>query len=383
MTTIVRISTSGLEYSAGPLHRGRWGSTEQACLVTVETDTGACGSVIARAHYGMSYRTIADGIHAALAPMILGRALESVADIRAAWQSMMHAHLAQYIPVFSVSAVDVALWDALGVVTGRSVGDLLRPGGAATNVPVYASLPHVDDFDELVDMAHRTLDSGFRGVKLHISADLNRDISGCKALRHRLPADALLMYDATRRPDRDAAARIGRVLEELDYAWFEEPFQPYDVDSFRWLATQSAVSMATFETAPGGPDAVRWALRQKYATYVLVDVYWKAGITGVAQIVADAAALGHRLIMHHGASAPMNAANLHLVAAYPELGAAELLVPYGSYDVGVRLPAIKPGLGVEIPQGPGLGLEWDTDFLRAHLIAGSDVNAVVSRAGSA
>ncbi|MEU6998873.1 mandelate racemase/muconate lactonizing enzyme family protein [Nonomuraea sp. NPDC046570] len=373
------MTTRGLAYPAGPLHRVRWGAREEACLVTVESDDGVVGTSIARSHHGLSHTSIADGVRHVLAPLIIGRRLDDPGDVKTLWSAMMHLHLAQYVPVFAVSALDTALWDLLGRAAGRPVAALLCDKPAGT-VPVYASLPHFDGVADALRSAEATLAAGFSALKVHSTGRHDHDIEVCRKLRAELPAGTPLMFDATRRLDRPAAERLAALLTELRFAWFEEPFEPFDVDSHRWLAGRCGIPVAAFETAPGGPDAARWAMEQRLAELLLIDCYWKAGLTGALAVADDAARLGQRLIMHHGASATMNAANIQLVAARPELGHVELLVPYGQYDVGVVLPELVPGAGLRVPAEPGIGFRLDDEFLDSHTVAGS-VRATDAPAG--
>lgn len=370
MTTIRRVTTRGIAYPAGPLHRTRWGAQEEACLVTVESDDGSVGTSIARSHQGLSYAPIADAVLHVLAPLIIGRRIDDQDDVKTLWSSMMHIHLAQYVPVFAVSALDTALWDLLGKSRGLPVAALLcdRPAGT---VPVYASLPHFDSSADALRSAEATLAAGFSALKVHSTARHDHDLEVCGKLRAELPAATPLMFDATRRLDRDAAEHLATLLAELQFTWFEEPFEPFDVDSYRWLAERCSIPLAAFETAPGGPGAARWAMEQGLAELLLIDCYWKGGLTGALAVADDAARLGQRLIMHHGASATMNAANIQLVAARPELGHIELLVPYGQYDVGVVLPELVPGVGLRVSAEPGIGARLDEEFLDSHTVSGS------------
>ena len=50
-----------------------------------------------------------------------------------------------------------------------------------------------------------------------------------------------LMLDVEQRYDRDSALRVGRVLGELGYKWFEAPLDDYDLDGYRHLTAALAV----------------------------------------------------------------------------------------------------------------------------------------------
>lgn len=367
---ITRIAVTGIRYPAGSLHRTRWGEHEEACVVIIDDDAGARGVAIARCHLGRSAAALAEEI-AVLAGELRGISLTGLPDVEAAFEKMIHTHLAQYVSVFAVSALDVALWDLLGVSQGVPVRALLGGDTAVEHVPAYASLPHLTSAAQAVEVAGQTLAAGFETVKLHSTGEVSLDVEIVTALRRELGADARLAFDAARTLDRDRALTLATTLHDLGYLWFEEPFEPYADADYAWLASQVAIPLAGFETAPGGPDGARWAIERGLVQRLLVDCYWKAGLTGASRVAATAAAAGQQLLVHHGASVAMNLANLQLAAARPALGAVELLAPFGEYDVGASLVALVPGAGVELPTGPGLGLVLDDEFIAAHRVGTS------------
>lgn len=370
-TVIRRISVTGIRYPAGSLHRVRWGEHEDACVVVVEDDAGRQGMSIARCHAGRSAVSLAEEL-GVLGTSVLGAAITERADVEAVFDMMQHTHLAQYVSVFAVSALDVALWDLLGIVKGVPVRVLLNAGSVSVeHVSAYASLPHVSSVTDAIEAAVVAYEAGFETVKLHSSGDLGLDVQIVTALRGELGANARLAFDAARALDRERARVLAAELHRLGFLWFEEPFGPYADDDYAWLAAQVPIPLAGFETAPGGPGGARWAIDRGLVQRLLVDCYWKAGITGANRVIDAAEAADQRLLVHHGASAAMNLANMQLAAARSALGAVELLAPYGEYDVAAHLPPLVAGVGVELPQAPGLGLALDEDFVAAHRIAPS------------
>lgn len=368
MSEIAQISISGIRYPSGSLHKSRWGEYEEACIIEIEDADGRRGASIARCHAGRSAAAFREEIDA-LSHVVLGAKIDDVFDIDAVFERTLHIHLAQYVSIFAVSALDVALWDLLGVARGVPVRALFDPEALPVgSVSAYASLPHVYSPAHAIEVAHEAYEAGFETVKLHSSGSIALDVEIVRGLRAEFGSDAGMAFDAARALDRDSALPLATSLHELGFLWFEEPFGPYADEDYAWLSGQVPIPLAGFETAPGGPGGARWAIERGIAQRLLVDCYWKGGITGAKRVVDNADAHGQRLLVHHGASAAMNLANMQLAAARPSLGAIELLAPYGEYDVAVHLPALVPGDGITLPTTPGLGLVWDGDFIATHLI---------------
>lgn len=368
MSEVAQISVSGIRYPSGSLHKARWGAHEEACIVEIEDVDGRRGSSIARCHAGRSAAAFSGEIEA-LTHLVLGARIDDVDGIQRVFDRALHIHLAQYVSIFAVSALDVALWDLLGVARGMSVRSVIDPDAQPVDrVAAYASLPHVQSTGQAIDVAHATYEAGFETVKLHSSGNVSLDVEIIAELRAEFGAEAGMAFDAARTLDREQARILATALDELDFLWFEEPFGPFDDDDYAWLSGRASIPLAGFETAPGGPGAARWAMERGIVQRLLVDCYWKAGISGARRVVDTAATLGQKLLVHHGASTAMNLANMQLAAVRPSLGAIELLAPFGEYDVAANLPELVPGHGIVLPTEPGLGLHWDEDFVAAHRI---------------
>ncbi|MGO1853520.1 MAG: mandelate racemase/muconate lactonizing enzyme family protein [Microbacteriaceae bacterium] len=368
MSKIAQISVSGIRYPSGSLHKTRWGAHEEACIVEIVDADGHRGSSIARCHAGRSAAAFREEIEA-LSHVVLGAQVDDVDGIRSVFERALHIHLAQYVSIFAVSAIDVALWDLLGVARGLPVRTLIDPAAEPVDrVPAYASLPHVHSTAQAIDVAHETYAAGFETVKLHSSGSVQLDVEIVTALRAEFGADAGMAFDAARAFSRDQARTLAVSLHELGFLWFEEPFGPFADEDCAWLFDQVPIPIAGFETAPGSPDSARWAMERGIVQRLLVDCYWKAGISGAKRVVDTAETLGQKLLVHHGASTAMNLANMQLAAVRPSLGPIELLAPFGEYDVAAYLPELAPGKGIILPTEPGLGLRWDEDFVAAHRV---------------
>src|SRR5207237_4447011 len=113
----------------------------------------------------------------------------------------------------AVGAIDLALWDIKGKLTGMSVAQLL--GGAVRDrVPAYASLhnyaPAPDLGDALEEAIRAAREAGFRGVKMKIGGrPVAEDIRYLRRARAAAGPDVALMADANQTYSVATATRVG------------------------------------------------------------------------------------------------------------------------------------------------------------------------------
>ena len=371
---IAGIRTLCFEQPAVPIHAKRFAGKQQIVLTVVQTDTGLEGYSMARTHGGQSGQGITQAILKSIAPRVLG---QDALNRERLWQSMVELEPAGYVPVFAISAVDVALWDLAGKIFNVPLYQLL--GGRRDRILAYASSAAMESIDDYVQEAGRCMAQGYRAYKLHPFNDPVRDIELCRVLRQAVGPDFTLMLDVAKTYDRMAAVKVGRVLEELGFAWFEEPIAQYDIEGYAELRSTLDIPIIGAETVAGHVFSAANYLRANALDMVLCDVYWKAGVTGMQKTAALCEAMGVKVASHHGASPLMNFANLHVLCGATNADWMEILVPEEGYNFALQsyLAPDKDGY-VAAPQGPGLGVALDWDYIRAHTVPGSDTTLGVN-----
>ncbi len=365
---IQSIRTLSFTQPAVPIHAKRFAGAQQIVLTIVRAEDGTEGVSMARTHGGQPGEGIANAIRHSIAPRVLGR---DAREREAIWHAMTALEPAGYVPVFAVSAVDVALWDLYAKALGQPLYQLL--GGRRDRLRAYASSAAMPTIDDYVAEAERVVAQGYRGYKLHPFDDPARDIPLCRAVRRAVGPDIALMLDVAKTYDRAQSLRVGRVLEELDFAWFEEPLPHHDIEGYAELRRKLSVPIVGAETMAGHYFATASYLRANALDLVLCDVYWKAGVTGMLKTAALCEGMGVRVASHHGASPLMNWANLHVLCGATNAEWIEILVPEGGYNFALQAYLGPDSDGfVHAPQGPGLGVALDWDYIRAHTVPGTD-----------
>src|SRR5215467_1310041 len=263
----------------------------------------------------------------------------------------------------ALAALDIALWDLKGKLLGQPICKLL--GGAwRTRLPFYASIGGNGErsVDEVLRVVETRLKDKPAAVKIRFDNDRTKpdldipgDIAKARAVR-RLVGDGFpLAFDANNGYSVGGAIRVGRVLEELGYWWFEEPVQHYHVKAMGEVAQRLDITVSAGEqtyTLSGLADLIAAGVRM-----VQPDIVKMGGITGLMRCVALANAHGAELVPHQTQPTIGHMANLHLAAS--QLHATK---PCELNDPSARQHSVfdnppKPVDGLfHLPQGPGLGL---------------------------
>jgi D-galactarolactone cycloisomerase len=299
-------------------------------------------------------RTVVEG-H--LAPLLLGRDPREVEEL---W-TFMHRQTRWYgrkgVATSSIGAVETALWDLRGKDQGKSVAALL--GAEQSEVPVYASaLLWHDTLDGLATEAARHVENGFRRVKMRLGKSEDEDVEMVRTVRRVVGPEIDVIVDASMKYTVEIAKRIGRVLAEERVFWFEEPFEPEDIDSFLALRGGVSVPIAAGENEFGF-EGFRELLRAGALDIVQPDVCRVGGIGPTIAVGRLAGQFGKSVATHSWSDAVAIIANAHVVSSLPngitvemdQTGNAlidELLVePIDVRDGHLRLSG-APGLGIEL-----------------------------------
>jgi L-alanine-DL-glutamate epimerase-like enolase superfamily enzyme len=264
----------------------------------------------------------------------------------------------------ALAALDIALWDLKGKLFNCPIYQLL--GGAwRTSLPFYASIGGNGErsVDEVLRVVETRLVDKPAAVKIRFDNDRTKpdidiagDIAKARAVRRLVGEGFPLAFDANNGYSVGGAIRVGRVLEELGYWWFEEPVQHYHVAAMGEVARRLDITVSAGEqtyTLSGVADLIAAGVRM-----VQPDIVKMGGITGLMRCVALAHAHGVELVPHQTQPTVGHMASLHLAAS--QLHATK---PCELNDPSPRQHSVfenppKPVDGLfHLPTGPGLGLK--------------------------
>lgn len=333
----------------------------ESVLVRVISDDGAEGWGEALAPVGPEIAAAA--VERLLAPALLGR---DAASPRANWfylRSLMRerGHLVGH-QADALAAVDIALWDLCGRITGRRVADLLG-GALQETVPSYVSgLPRQTD-GARAELAAEWVDRGSRRFKLHLGLGVSEDLATFDAVRAAAP-DAAIAVDAHWAYSLGDALALCRGLEQRD-AWFlEAPLAPEDIVGHSDLAARTRLPIAVGETLRNRYEFESW-LAARALGIAQPDVA-RTGITE-AMAITELCSVHHvPVALHHSTGLGISlAAGLHVSAATEKLVAFEYQptsVEIGESHLGTRIG--HDASSFTLPAGPGLGVDIDLNTVR-------------------
>jgi L-alanine-DL-glutamate epimerase-like enolase superfamily enzyme len=263
----------------------------------------------------------------------------------------------------ALAALDIALWDLKGKFFNQPIYKLL--GGAwRTTLPFYASIGGNGErnVDEVLRVVESRLKDKPAAVKIRFDndrttpdIDIPGDIAKARAVRRLVGEGFPLAFDANNGYSVGGAIRVGRVLEELGYWWFEEPVQHYHVRAMGEVAQKLDITVSAGEqtyTLSGLTDLIEAGVRM-----VQPDIVKMGGITGLMRCIALALAHGVEIVPHQTQPTIGHTANLNLAAS--QLHATkpcEWNDPSArQHDVFENPPKPIDGL-FHLPTEPGLGL---------------------------
>lgn len=197
-------------------------------LVHLQTDEGLVGEGIAFTLNGHRLSVIAEMIRT-LEPLVIGIEPQMSGKF---WLDAWHdiSFIGRNgVAVMGLAAIDAALWDLRGKAANLNVSHLI--GRCRDRVPVYRSngLRLSASIDELQREARSFVEQGFRAVKMSLGMpSAAADVARVRAVREAIGPGVALMTDCNQQFSTAQAIRRGRMLEEFDLGWIEEPVSALD-----------------------------------------------------------------------------------------------------------------------------------------------------------
>jgi L-alanine-DL-glutamate epimerase-like enolase superfamily enzyme len=303
-----------------------------------------------------------------LAPHVTG---QRIFDVELIWERMFRSTLnigRKGLVLEAISAVDIAVWDALGKIVGQPVYNLL---GGRTHERLRAYVSENYARSDLAEVRREAADwaaKGFTALKMRagygptdgeVGKRKNYDLVA--TVRDAVGDDVELMIDAYMGWNVRYAIDMIRRLEEFNLAWVEEPVIPEDVDGYIRIrsAVNTPISGGEHEFTRFG---YRDLLRRGAVDIVQPDVNRMGGITEARKVWALASSFNVDVIPHSH-----QAHNAHLIAAhlnspliewFPHEGRGASYTFY--FDLFEGEPEVDNGY-MTLSERPGLGIALKED----------------------
>jgi L-alanine-DL-glutamate epimerase-like enolase superfamily enzyme len=322
------------------------------CLVVlVHTDQGVTGESLLYAFNSAQLAVLASAV-SALAAGVVG---EDPRYTQRLWQRLWRASSGSGragVTIVAISALDRACWDIAGQVLDEPLYRIF--GAYRDEVPVYASgLWLSQSTDGIVADAHDFIHAGFGGIKMRVGkARIADDVDRVRAVRDAIGPDVPLMVDANKRLTVEHAIRLGRRLEDLNLAWFEEPLPEHDLVGSSRVAAALDTPIASGESVYTR-YGFRALVQARGADVLMPDLARVGGYTEMLKVVHLAEAYDLPISPHHH---PYE--SIHVLASAPN-GTLLEYVPWFDALYAAR-PEVRDG-HMKVPQGPGTGIRIDPE----------------------
>ncbi|MBN1937334.1 MAG: mandelate racemase/muconate lactonizing enzyme family protein [Anaerolineae bacterium] len=274
---------------------------------------------------------------------------------------------------YCVAAVELSIWDLLGKIAGKSVGALLG-GVRRSEIPIYLSSLRRDTTpeQEVGWVTPRLVETGATAIKLKIGGRMsgNADAAPGRSealieLARQTWGDGITLYaDANGSYDARRAIEVGRILQAHGFGFFEEPC-PFD----EYEQTKQVADALSMPVAGGEQDTsvarFRWLIDNRGVDVIQPDLIYNGGFIRTLRVAKMAAAAGMSFTPHCPRNDPNLAYMLHLASVIPNAGPHHEFSTPKPKSQWWAAPSFEAHNGVvQVPTGPGLGVEYDPALWR-------------------
>lgn len=288
----------------------------------------------------------------------------------------------------ALSGIEQALWDIKGKALGVPVYELLG-GRSRDRVRVYTHCGGPTP-EAAAERAVQLVEQGYSALKFgpwpRGTTDERVVVRWVEkyfgAIRNAVGPDVDLMVDNHGKSAPGPAIEIMRALEPFNLLFFEEPTPPDNILALQKVAEHKAnVRLATGERL-----FTKWGFREllekQIVDVIQPDICHDGGILETRNIAAMAEAYYVKVAPHNPNGPVATAASVQLAAAIPNFLILEL-AQSEPYRTQVQKVGLKVEKGyINLPTGPGLGIELDEEVIAAHPYRASDYNGMFAEDGS-
>ena len=344
--------------------------------VRIATEDGCKGAYVL--NWGASASVF--GQMQMLAPMLVGRHAEERSGI----YDDLKRELRQFDHM-GHGPLDIALWDWQGHALACSVSTLL--GGYRKKLPAYASTYHgdrnggLDSKEAFADFAIACAEKGYKAVKIHgwHEGNAKEEAELVLYVRKAVGDQMTLMLDPACELRTFAdALYVGRACDEAGYFWYEDPLRDSGVSAFAHKRLREKLKTPILQTEHiRGIEPKADFLISGGTDFLRSDPEYDMGLTGCLKIHHIAEGLGVDAEIHacgpahrHLMSSSRNSNFYEVALVGPDCPNA--IAPVYKCDYTDQLDCIDPDGMVSVPSSPGLGVDYDWNFITqnstAHIV---------------
>lgn len=286
-----------------------------------------------------------------------------------------------------IATIEFAILDMLGNITnkpvGALIGDIINP-----KVSIYLGhhlwdLRNKEPEESLELMMQDYLKTKAKAIKIRAGRgdNLASDIDNApgrtekliKMARELFGDDMNLMIDGNGSYSVKEAIRIGKILEEYNYYFYEEPV-PWD-----WYEEQKQVEQALNIPMAGGEEEFgmhrfRWLIGNEVFQIVQPDLFYFGGMIRTMQVARMTEAAGLEITPHISKGGLGFAYMLQMVSACPAAAEFHEFKMFQTKDANDTIIPIESKAEpfesidgvIKVPSGSGMGVSIDPNYIKTH-----------------
>lgn len=263
--------------------------------------------------------------------------------------------------------LDMACYDLAAKTIGRPVHDLLG-GKCVDTVPLCALIP-LGPVDQTVALAQFFVNSGSKTIRLKLGTGISPDREVVAAVREAVGDKVRIRVDYNQAYRPHDAIRAIKGIEEFGIDAAEQPVSIGDLAGLATVQRNVETPVFTHEGLFSLTDLV--AQTELGAIGVVgLNTERPGGLTSAMAAIDYAALRGMGVILHNQPLGLASAAMVHLAAArYFDLGHDVEIFGKLMWESDLLADGLKyANGGVEVPSGPGWGVEVDLDALDKYTV---------------
>jgi L-alanine-DL-glutamate epimerase-like enolase superfamily enzyme len=288
-----------------------------------------------------------------------------------------------------VAAIEFAILDMMGILIDKPAGQLV---GELVNkeVPIYmgtrlSELRLMEPEESLELMKADVMETGAKHIKLRAGIGTNLGTDGdnapgrteklIKMAREKFGDDMIISIDGNGSYSVREAVRIGKMLEEYNYEFYEEPV-PWD-----WYEEQKVVERSLDIPMAGGEEefgihAFRYLIGNEVFQILQPDLFYFGGMVRTMQVANMVAAAGLQITPHISSGGFGFLYMLQMVSVCPATYKYHEFKKFATLDAnGIEIPIesksqafeCEDGI-IDVPMGSGLGVTIDPNYIKTHRV---------------
>jgi len=279
-----------------------------------------------------------------------------------------------------LATIEFAILDMLGRMAKKPVGQLIgeihNPEVGLYMATEWREKP-VEESIELIKRAFASYDLHalkikigglmFMTTNMYATGPAGRTERMIPLVRKTFGDKVALYADSNSFYSVPEAIRVGKLLEEYKFVYFEEPVMFDHVEEIKQVADALKIPIANGEQDYGF-YGFRWLIANDGLEIVQPDNYYFGGLIRSMKVARMAAAFGKTCVPHMSGGGLGYLYNIQFISAVPNAGAHH---EFKELKTDVRFECKTSPLQVangriKVPTGPGFGVDFDPEWVKKH-----------------